>query len=114
MRDDPLIALIIICAPLSLLAIGGSASIYAPLQHQVVNVQQWFTGREYLELFAIARVAPGPGSMLTTLIGLPGLWVHWSRPSRSICRARCCASRSPTPGSVIAAPAGIPRSRTAC
>lgn len=69
MRDDPLIALIIICAPLSLLAIGGAASIYAPLQQQVVDVQHWFTGREYLELFAIARVAPGPGSMLTTLIG---------------------------------------------
>src|SRR6185503_2089691 len=29
----------------------------------------WISGREFLEMFAIARVTPGPGSMLTTLIG---------------------------------------------
>ena len=69
MRDDPLIALIIVIAPLSLLAIGGASAIYAPLQHQSVDVYKWVTGREFLELFAIARVTPGPGSMLTTLIG---------------------------------------------
>ena len=69
MRDDPLIALIIVIAPLSLLAIGGASAIYAPLQHQTVDVYHWLTGREFLEMFAIARVTPGPGSMLTTLIG---------------------------------------------
>ena len=69
MNDHPLLALIIIVAPLSLLAIGGASSIYAPLQHQAVDVYHWFTGREFLELFAIARVTPGPGSMLTTIIG---------------------------------------------
>ena len=69
MRDDPLIQLIIVIAPLSLLAIGGASAIYAPLQQQTVDVYHWITGREYLELFAIARVTPGPGSMLTTLIG---------------------------------------------
>jgi chromate transporter len=69
MRDDPLIQLLIVIAPLSLLAIGGASAIYAPLQHQTVDVYRWVSGREYLELFAIARVTPGPGSMLTTLIG---------------------------------------------
>ena len=69
MNENPLIALIVIVAPLSLLAIGGASSIYAPLQHQVVDVHHWFSGREYVELFAIARVTPGPGSMLTALIG---------------------------------------------
>jgi chromate transporter len=69
MRDDPLIQLIIVIAPLSLLAIGGASAIYAPLQQQSVDVYQWVSAREYLELFAIARVTPGPGSMLTTLIG---------------------------------------------
>ena len=69
MRDDPLIALIVVIAPLSLLAIGGASAIYAPLQHQSVDIHRWLTGREFLELFAIARVTPGPGSMLTTLIG---------------------------------------------
>jgi chromate transporter len=69
MRDNPLVALVVIIAPLSLAAIGGASSIYAPLKHQIVDVQQWMSGREYIELFAIARVTPGPGSLLTTLIG---------------------------------------------
>lgn len=69
MRDDPLIQLLVVIAPLSLFAVGGASSIYAPLQHQAVDVYRWVEGREFLELFAIARVTPGPGSMITTLIG---------------------------------------------
>jgi chromate transporter len=77
MRDNIFLTMILIISPLSLVAIGGAASIYAPLQHQVVDVHQWLTAREFLDLFAVARVTPGPGSMLTTLIGwkvagLPG------------------------------------------
>jgi chromate transporter len=80
MSDHPLLALIIVIAPLSLVALGGASAIYAPLQHQAVDVYHWVTGREYLELFAIARVTPGPGSMLTTILGwrvagLPGALV---------------------------------------
>ena len=69
MSDNPLIALIIVIAPLSLVALGGASAIYAPLQYQAVDVYHWISGREYLELFAIARVTPGPGSMLTTILG---------------------------------------------
>jgi len=69
MSDHPLIALIVVIAPLSLVALGGASAIYAPLQYQAVDVYHWITGREYLELFAIARVTPGPGSMLTTIVG---------------------------------------------
>jgi chromate transporter len=67
MRDE--FAIVLIIAPLSLAAIGGASSIYAPLQHQTVDVHQWITAREFLDLFALARVTPGPGSMLATLIG---------------------------------------------
>jgi len=77
MRDNPLLALIVILVPVSLAAIGGASSIYAPLQREVVDVRQWLSAREFIDLFAIARVTPGPGSMLATLIGwkmagLPG------------------------------------------
>jgi len=68
MRDD-LVALTIIIVPLSLAAVGGASSIYAPLQHQTVDVHHWLTAREFLDLFALARVTPGPGSMITTLVG---------------------------------------------
>jgi chromate transporter len=79
MRDD-LLALILIISPLSLVAIGGASGIYAPLQHETVEVHRWLTAREFLEMFAIARVTPGPGSMIATLIGwkvagLPGALV---------------------------------------
>ena len=69
MRDGILLNLVIVLAPLSIAAIGGATGIYAPLQHQVVEVRQWLTPREFLDLFAIARVTPGPSSLLATLIG---------------------------------------------
>lgn len=74
MKDDGidiLIKLFLVFAPLSLSAFGGGISVISAIQHQVVDVYHWSTGPEFLELFAIARAAPGPGSMmLTTLIGL--------------------------------------------
>ena len=69
MRDDPLWALIVVFVPFSLVSIGGGASIFAGVQHQAVDVRQWLTAREFIDLFALARGAPGPGSMLITLIG---------------------------------------------
>jgi chromate transporter len=69
MRESTLATLVAILAPLSVAAIGGASGIYAPLQHQTVDVLQWLTPQEFVELFAIARVTPGPGSMLATLIG---------------------------------------------
>ncbi len=69
MNIEILLKLIVILAPLSLAALGGATSIYAPLQHQSVDVEHWVSVREFLDLFAIARVTPGPGSMLGTLIG---------------------------------------------
>jgi chromate transporter len=77
MREDTLLTLAVILAPLSIASIGGASSVYAPLQYQTVEVQHWLTGPEFVDLFAIARVTPGPGTMLATLIGwkvagLPG------------------------------------------
>ena len=76
MRDDSLLALLIVITPLSLVAVGGASAIYAPLQHQTVDVYNWLTPNEFLQMFAIARVTPGPGSMITTLIGwkVAGFW----------------------------------------
>jgi chromate transporter len=69
MREGVVLSLIAVLAPLSLASIGGASSVYAPLQHQTVDLLQWLTPQEFLELFAIARITPGPGSMLATLIG---------------------------------------------
>jgi len=70
MRDDhPLLGLILVFVPFSLVSIGGGPSIFAGIQHQSVDIHHWLTAREFINLFAIARAAPGPGSMLATLIG---------------------------------------------
>jgi chromate transporter len=39
------------------------------MQHQAVVVHRWMTEREFADLFAISRAAPGPGALLATLIG---------------------------------------------
>jgi chromate transporter len=69
MRGNLLWALFLVCAPLSFLSIGGGASILAPLNQQAVEIHHWMTQREFVDMFAISRAAPGPGSMLVALIG---------------------------------------------
>ncbi|MDB5507738.1 MAG: Chromate transport protein ChrA [Hyphomicrobiales bacterium] len=67
--NEDLAKLVIVLAPISLAAFGGAASMYAPMQHQAVDVQHWATAREFIDMFAVSRVTPGPGSMLGTLLG---------------------------------------------
>lgn len=64
-----LFGLIVVFGPLSLFSIGGGASLLAEIEHQSVTVHHWTTHREFADLFAISRAAPGPGTMLSTLIG---------------------------------------------
>lgn len=75
-----LIALISVFAPLSLVTVGSGQAIIADVQRQVVDVHHWMTHAQFVSDFAIARLAPGPGSLLATLIGyqvagLPGALV---------------------------------------
>ena len=64
-----LVALVLVFAPLSLVSIGGGPATLAEMQHQAVAVHGWMTEREFLDLFAISRAAPGPGALIATLIG---------------------------------------------
>jgi chromate transporter len=54
---------------LSLLAVGSGNSIIPALQTAAVTTHHWMTGRDFLDLFAISRVAPGPGSLIVALVG---------------------------------------------
>src|SRR5260370_28266325 len=64
-----LLTLALVFVPLSLLSIGGGASLLADMEYQSVTVHGWTTPREFADLFAISRAAPGPGTMLSALIG---------------------------------------------
>lgn len=68
-EQNPLWALAAVFAPLSLASIGGGIATLPAIQHQAVDIRQWLTAREFVDLFAVARLSPGPGSMLVTLVG---------------------------------------------
>ena len=63
-----LIALAQVFAVLSLLSVGGGNAVLAEMQRQVVD-HGWVTPRQFLDFYAIARAAPGPGMQVVTLIG---------------------------------------------
>jgi len=69
MRDNPLLALLVTFAPLSLASIGGGLSILSDIQHQSVDVHHWLTQAQFLDDFGISRAAPGPNTLIVTLIG---------------------------------------------
>lgn len=69
MEPDRLLALVLIFVPLSLVSLGGGPSIFAEMQRQAVDVHGWMTEAEFVDLFAISRGAPGPGSLIAALIG---------------------------------------------
>jgi len=54
---------------LSMLAFGGGAGVIPDIQRAAVDVHQWLTAREFLDMFAISRAAPGPGSLIVVLVG---------------------------------------------
>ena len=69
-------------AGLSMLAFGGGAGVMPDIQRASVDHYHWMTAGEFLDMFAISRAAPGPGSLIVLLIGqkaagLPGAAVSF-------------------------------------
>jgi chromate transporter len=64
-----LLALMLVFSPLSILSIGGGQATIPEIQHQTVTVHGWLTNDEFADLFAIARAAPGPSTLIVALIG---------------------------------------------
>ena len=56
-------------AVLSMLAFGGGAGVVPDMQRAAVDTHHWMTAKEFLDMFAISRAAPGPGSMIAVMIG---------------------------------------------
>jgi chromate transporter len=64
-----LFALFRVFAPLSFLTVGGGQSVIPAIHTQAVEVHQWITNAQFLDLFALSRLTPGPKSLLVTLVG---------------------------------------------
>jgi chromate transporter len=71
MRNDPttLAALFVQFAILSFFAIGGGGSAVPEMHRQTVEIAQLLSDRQFIELFAIAKAAPGPNIMFVALLG---------------------------------------------
>jgi chromate transporter len=65
---ETVIDLVRVFALLSILSLGGGNAVLAEMQRQVV-AHHWTTAKQFLDFYAISRVAPGPGMQLVTLIG---------------------------------------------
>jgi len=68
--------LLAVFVPLSFLTVGGGQSIVADIHRQSVSVQGWMSDAQFLDLFALSRLTPGPGALLVTLVGwqVAGVW----------------------------------------
>lgn len=64
-----LVDLFRVFAPLSFLTVGSGQSIIPAIHRQSVVVHHWITNAQFLDLFALSRLTPGPKSLLVTLVG---------------------------------------------
>ena len=67
-KEDSVFLLLVKILPLSLMTIGGGLSIMGDLQRLSLEYG-WFTAEGFNEIFALSRVAPGPATLIVTLIG---------------------------------------------
>ena len=69
MNRGVFLALIADFAILSLAAFGGAATIAPALRDGVVLRRHWMSDADFLQLYAVARAAPGPNIMIASVIG---------------------------------------------
>ena len=93
-----LLQLFLLFAGLSMLAFGGGAGIMPDIQRDAVTYYHWMTAAEFLDMFAISRAAPGPGSLIVLLVGqkaagLPGAAVSFLGMFLPSCLVVHCVAR---------------------
>ena len=73
---DILLTLALQFAIMALLAFGGANAVVPEIHRQAVDVRGWMGEQQFVDLFAVAQVAPGPNVMLVTLVGfhVAGFW----------------------------------------
>ncbi len=94
MNVGTLLELVLLLAPLSLVAVGGINAVLPEIHRQAVQQYGWLTDGEFADLFAIAQAAPGPSIVL--LVGLIG-WKATGLAGTAVALLSICA-----PSSVLA------------
>src|SRR5438874_2192529 len=64
-----LVELLLVFAPLSLVAVGGANSVLPDMHRQTVVVHQWMAETDFASAFVLAQAVPGPNLLVVSLIG---------------------------------------------
>jgi chromate transporter len=64
-----LVRLTMLFGSLSLVSFGGGNTVLPAMHREAVVDQHWLTDRQFADLFALAQAAPGPSSLIVSLIG---------------------------------------------
>ena len=66
---NPLLALALTFAVMSLFAVGGANSAIPEMHRVAVEVRHWLTDKQFADVYAISQLSPGPNVLIVTLIG---------------------------------------------
>ena len=67
--SNPVLALALTFATMSLFAVGGANSAIPEMHRVAVDVNHWLTDKQFTDVYAIAQLSPGPNVLIVTLIG---------------------------------------------
>jgi chromate transporter len=56
-------------ASLSLVSIGGGNTVLPEIHRAAVQREQWMSNQQFADIYAISEAAPGPSSMISSLVG---------------------------------------------
>jgi len=65
-----LLHLMWVFALLSILAVGGGVAVLPEMKHMVTDVFHWVTPFQFLEIYSLGQIAPGPNMTMVVVIGL--------------------------------------------
>jgi chromate transporter len=83
-----LLQLVLLLAPLSLVAVGGMNVVLPEIHRQTVQGYGWLTDTQFADLYALAQAAPGPNiALLVSLIG----WKVAGGPGTLVALLAMCA-----------------------
>lgn len=64
-----LVTVATVFASLSLVSIGGGNTVLPEIHRAAVSREQWMTDQQFADVYAISEAAPGPSSMISSLVG---------------------------------------------
>ena len=66
---DQIPAIARVFAYLSLLTIGGGMAAFPEMKNLVVDVHKWLTYPQFIHIYSVGQMAPGPNMMMVAMMG---------------------------------------------